>query len=80
MASMVREGLGLTIMPELALPLDRQGFVAIKLRPNMRRTLHAVTVEPDKLGPIPLAFLKLVERFREPKANSRMKRKKADAS
>ena len=76
MASMVREGLGLTIMPELALPLDRQGLVAIKLRPNMRRTLHAVTVEPDKLGPIPLAFLKLVERFREPKANRRMNRKK----
>src|SRR6476619_5981515 len=42
MASMVREGLGLTIIPELALPLYRQGFVAIKLRPNMRRTLHAV--------------------------------------
>jgi DNA-binding transcriptional LysR family regulator len=80
LASMVREGLGLTIMPELALPLDREGFVAIKLRPNMRRTLHAVTVGPDKLGPIPLAFLKLVERYREPEAHSRMKRKKATLS
>jgi DNA-binding transcriptional LysR family regulator len=80
LASMVREGLGLTIMPELALPLDREGFVVIKLRPNVRRTLHAVTVEPDKLGPIPLAFLKLVERYREPEAYSRMKRKKATLS
>lgn len=62
LASMVREGLGVTIMPELALPSDRQGFVAIKLRPNMRRTLHAVTRSPDELGPVPQAFLELVER------------------
>jgi DNA-binding transcriptional LysR family regulator len=73
LTSMVREGLGLTIMPELALPLDRQGLVTIKLRPNMRRTLHAVTMGPDRLGPVPLAFLKLVKRNREPEANSQLK-------
>jgi DNA-binding transcriptional LysR family regulator len=67
LASMVSEGLGLTIMPELALPLDRHGLVAIRLRPNMRRTLHAVTLAHDKLGPVPLAFLKLIRSDRAKK-------------
>jgi DNA-binding transcriptional LysR family regulator len=80
LASMVREGLGLTIMPELALPLDRQGLVTIRLRPNMRRTLHAVTMEPDKLGPVPLAFLKLIKRDHSSDANNQAKRQKAKLS
>jgi DNA-binding transcriptional LysR family regulator len=77
LTSMVSEGLGLTIMPELALPLDRQSLVPIKLRPNMRRTLHAVTMGPDKLGPLPLAFLKLVKCDRGAQPNSQLKRQKA---
>jgi DNA-binding transcriptional LysR family regulator len=80
LASMVSEGLGLTIMPELALPLDRQGLVAIKLRPNMRRTLHAVTMATDKLGPVPLAFLKLVQRDREKGVSGQKKRQSAKLS
>jgi hypothetical protein len=67
-------------MPELALPSDRQGLVTIKLRPNMRRTLHAVTMGPDKLGPVPFAFLKLVKRNRESEANSQLKRQKPKLS
>ncbi|MGJ4949556.1 LysR family transcriptional regulator [Bradyrhizobium sp. HKCCYLS20291] len=61
LASMVREGLGLTIMPEMALPLDQQGLIAIRLRPNMRRTLHAVTLRSERLGPVTTAFLELVQ-------------------
>jgi DNA-binding transcriptional LysR family regulator len=64
LVSMVGEGLGLTIMPELAVPVDHPNTVLIKLRPNLRRTLHAVTVGHDKLGPVELAFLELVEALR----------------
>jgi len=64
LVSMVGEGLGLTIMPELAVPVDHPKTVLIKLRPNLRRTLHAVTVGHDKLGPVTLAFLELVEALR----------------
>jgi DNA-binding transcriptional LysR family regulator len=77
LVSMVREGLGLTIMPELALPLDRDGFSVIKLRPNMRRTIHAVTIEADKLGPIPLAFLELVNLQQEVEPKSQIKSRKS---
>jgi DNA-binding transcriptional LysR family regulator len=56
LASMVREGLGLTIMPELALPADRAGLVVLPLRPKLRRTLHLLTGPPDALGPVALAF------------------------
>ncbi|MGY8663047.1 LysR family transcriptional regulator [Bradyrhizobium sp. UFLA05-109] len=67
LTSMVSEGLGLTIMPELALPLDRHDFVTIKLRPSMQRTLHAVTRKPDELGPVPLAFLNLIKNAEDQK-------------
>jgi DNA-binding transcriptional LysR family regulator len=77
LVSMVREGLGLTIMPELALPRDRDGFSVIKLRPNMRRTIHAVTIEVEKLGTIPLAFLELVKLHQEVEPKSQMKPRKA---
>lgn len=58
--SMVREGLGLTIMPELALD-DSRGVVAIPLRPNLRRILHAVTLPAETLHPVATAFLTLIE-------------------
>lgn len=80
LTSMVSEGLGLTIMPELALPVDRQGFVTLKLRPNMRRTLHAVTRSPEELGPVPLAFLKLVKGSMRSEASSRSTRQNAKLS
>lgn len=58
--SMVREGLGLTIMPELALD-DSRGVVGIPLRPNLRRTLHAVSPPAETLRPVATAFLTLIE-------------------
>jgi DNA-binding transcriptional LysR family regulator len=71
LVSMVGEGLGLTIMPELAVPVDHPNTVVIKLRPNLRRTLHAVTVGRDKLGPVALAFLELVEALRSSPGKAR---------
>ena len=56
LASMVREGLGLTIMPELALPADRAGLVVLPLNPKLRRTLHLLTGPPDAPGPVVMAF------------------------
>ena len=56
LASMVREGLGLTIMPELALPTHQAGLVVLPLRPRLRRTLHLLTGPPDALGPVARAF------------------------
>ena len=56
LANMVREGLGLTIMPELALPENRDGLRVLRLRPILRRTLHLLTRPPDALGPVAMAF------------------------
>lgn len=56
LVSMVREGLGLTIMPELALPTDRSGLEVMRLRPRLRRTLHLLTKPLDALGPVASAF------------------------
>lgn len=56
LASMVREGLGLTIMPELALPENQGKLGVLRLRPRLRRTLHLLTRPPDALGPVAMAF------------------------
>ena len=61
LVSMVGAGLGLTIMPELAVPVDHSGVVIIRLRPALRRTLHAVTLGLDKISPAANAFLGLVD-------------------
>ncbi len=60
LVSMVREGLGLTIMPELALPQDLEGLCVLQLRPRLRRTLHLLTMPMDELGPAAIAFARLV--------------------
>jgi DNA-binding transcriptional LysR family regulator len=59
LVSMVREGLGLTIMPELAVPMDRSGLEVLRLRPRLRRTLHLLTRPLDALGPVAMAFTSL---------------------
>jgi len=56
LASMVREGLELAIMPELALPENQDGLGVLRLRPSLRRTLHLLTRPPDALGPVAMAF------------------------
>lgn len=67
LASMVREGLGLTIMPELALPADRAGLVVLRLRPRLRRTLHLLTGPPDALGPVAGAFAGVAQSTEPPR-------------
>jgi DNA-binding transcriptional LysR family regulator len=59
--SMVGAGLGFAIVPELAVPADHGGVVIIKLRPTMRRTLHAVTLGLDKISPAANALLGLID-------------------
>lgn len=61
LVSMVREGLGLTIMPELALPADRDGLEVLRLRPALRRTLHLLTKPTEALGPITVAFVEMAQ-------------------
>ena len=56
LAAMVREGLGLTIMPELALPDDRAGLAIIRLDPMLHRTLWCVS-RPGALDAAGQAFL-----------------------
>ncbi|MDB5414904.1 MAG: DNA-binding transcriptional regulator, LysR family [Rubritepida sp.] len=66
LVSMVREGLGLTIMPELALPTDRSGLEVLRLRPRLRRTLHLLTKPMDALGPVGAAFAGLARGVNHP--------------
>lgn len=58
--SMVREGLGLTIMPELALPQEHQGFHVVRLRPALHRTLHLLSKSSEAIGPLTMAFVEMV--------------------
>lgn len=57
--AMVREGLGFTILPELALS-DAADLTALRLRPNLRRKLHVVTRETAAQEPAVRAFLALL--------------------
>jgi DNA-binding transcriptional LysR family regulator len=61
LASMVAGGLGLTVMPELALPASRMGLKLVRLRPTLRRTLHLLTRPPDARGPMVLALIDAAE-------------------
>ena len=64
LASMVAGGLGLTIMPELALPADRRGLTLVALRPPLRRTLHLLSRPREAQGPLALAFITAAEQGR----------------
>ncbi len=56
---MVREGIGLTIMPELTLPEDITGLAVRRLTPTLRRDLHASTRKAG-LSAAGQAFLELL--------------------
>lgn len=56
LAAMVCQGLGFTIMPELALPDDRAGLAIVRLEPVLHRTLWCVS-RPGGLGAAGRAFL-----------------------
>ncbi|GLS17595.1 putative HTH-type transcriptional regulator YvbU [Labrys miyagiensis] len=56
---MVREGIGLTIMPDLTLPDDTTGLAVRRLTPTLRRDLHAST-HRSGLSPAGKAFMELL--------------------
>lgn len=58
--SMVREGVGLTIMPELALTGDRAGIAVVPLEPALPRTLYCQTRDADNHPPLLQAFVDVV--------------------
>ncbi|GFZ99341.1 LysR family transcriptional regulator [Elstera cyanobacteriorum] len=60
--SMVRAGLGLTIMPELAVASDRAGIVCRGIMPPLRRRLHLLCHDPAELGPVALALREIITR------------------
>lgn len=60
--SMVRAGLGLTIMPELAVASDRTGIVCRGIMPPLRRRLHLLCHDPAELGPVALALREIITR------------------
>lgn len=57
LVQMVCEGLGLTILPELALPAELGGLTTHPLRPALPRDVCMVTVATDAQGPALRAFL-----------------------
>ena len=59
LVSMVREGIGLTIIPELAIPADQNVLDIVGLQPVLPRTLHLLTKAYESLGPLAAEFLKI---------------------
>ncbi|CAM5775821.1 putative HTH-type transcriptional regulator YvbU [Labrys miyagiensis] len=57
--AMVREGIALTIMPDLTLPDDTSGLAVRRLTPTLRRDLHASTRKAG-LSPAGKAFMELL--------------------
>lgn len=54
--SMVREKLGLTIVPELALPTDLDGLVVLRLQQVLPRRLSLLTPRGQEVGSLTAAF------------------------
>jgi len=61
LVSMVRAGLGLTIMPELAVASDCAGVVCRGLRPALPRRLHLLSRSDAELGPVAVALLQIIQ-------------------
>jgi DNA-binding transcriptional LysR family regulator len=55
--AMVREGLGISIVPELALRTSPSGLAALPLRPRAPRHLHLAWADPVHPSPAARAFL-----------------------
>jgi DNA-binding transcriptional LysR family regulator len=64
---MVREGLGVSIVPELALPQKVSGIRLIPLRPVVRREIVAATRGEQSTSPAAKAFLARALRWRKQK-------------
>lgn len=61
LVSMVREGLGLTVLPELALPANRDGLHLVRLHPTLRYTIYALTKRQKIFEPAAMTFLGVVQ-------------------
>jgi DNA-binding transcriptional LysR family regulator len=59
--AMVRERLGVTIMPELSIPDDRTGLRALPLDPPARRRLSLAVLHDAEPLPAALALMRLAE-------------------
>jgi DNA-binding transcriptional LysR family regulator len=68
---MVRQGLGVTIVPSLSLPSDRANLRVLELKPARCRRLLAVTRTPQPLVPAAEAFLGLLRLRSKPRAYGR---------
>lgn len=62
---MVEEGLGISIIPELALPNVTERLRPVPLDPPVRRSLGVVTSSPENLSPAVEAFLREAEGWAE---------------
>jgi DNA-binding transcriptional LysR family regulator len=60
-AAMVRERLGVTIMPELSIPEDRTGLRVLSLDPPARRRLSLAVLHDAEPLPAALALMRLAE-------------------
>ena len=60
-AAMVRERLGVTIMPELSIPGDRSGLRVLPLDPPAERRLSFAVLEDAEPLPAALALMRLGE-------------------
>lgn len=59
--SMVREGLGFTVLPELALPVNRDGLHLAHFHPTLRHTIYALTKRQKIFEPAAMTFLGVVQ-------------------
>jgi len=67
-AAMVRERLGVTIMPELSIPDDRTGLRVLGLAPPAHRRLRLAVLQDAEPLPAALALMRLAEERSEPAA------------
>ncbi len=62
LVSMVREGLGVSIVPALSIDFHREGIIALPLRPRVARNLYLAHKSNDELSPAANAFLQVLRR------------------
>ena len=60
LVAMIREGLGVSMMPELAIPAGAKGIATARLKPRARRTLALLLPEGVPTSPLINAFVELL--------------------
>jgi len=66
LVSMVREGLGISIVPRVAFPVVPDGVVLRPVNPSLRRELAFVTKSPDRVGPALGMFVRKAQELVKP--------------